>query len=238
MELQTTLQVAQPSGLADPHLIAILAIIVVTGLLGGLANAFLADRARGAAPERGRYALLGVVAALTVPLFLNMISSNLLESARSRPLDLFVFAGFSVLYVVATRRFVENVTQRLFSQLEQMRSDVGALRDLNTAPPSPPPQADKTPESAENDANNLSYQDVGILRAINEENFVYGNLAGLADKTGLPREQISGRLAALKALGLIEARINDKSVLHWFVSQRGKQVLDEVLGAQEERKSA
>ncbi|WP_334157760.1 YEATS-associated helix-containing protein [Oryzomicrobium sp.] len=235
MELQTTLQVAQPSGLADPHLMAILAIIVVTGLLGGLANAFLADRPRGAAPERGRYALLGVVAALTVPLFLNMISSNLLESARTRPLDLFVFAGFSVLYVVATRRFVENVTQRLFSQLEQMRSDVGALRDLNTAPP---PQADKTPESAENDANSLSYQDVGILRAINEENFVYGNLAGLADKTGLPREQISGRLAALKALGLIEARINDKSVLHWFVSQRGKQVLDEVLGAQEERKSA
>ncbi|QEL63804.1 hypothetical protein OTERR_03280 [Oryzomicrobium terrae] len=234
MELQTSLQVAQPTGLSDPHLLVILLIIVVTGILGGLANSFLADRAQGAAPERGKYALLGVVAALTVPLFLNMISSNLLESARAKTLDLFVFAGFSVLYVVATRRLVENVTQRLLTQLEQVRGDVGELRDRASRAAEAPAGA----EAAESDAANLAYQDVELLRAISEENFVYGNLAGLAEKTSLSRELVSTRLAALKAQGLIEARINDKSVLHWYISARGRQLLEEILGGQDERKSA
>ena len=232
MDLQTSLQVGQPAGLSDPHLLVILAIIVATGILGGLANSFLADRPAGAPLERHKHALLGVVAALTVPLFLNMISSNLLESARTKTLDLFVFSGFSVIYVVATRRLVENVTQRLLTQLEQVRGDVGELRERAGR------GAENAAGGAENDAGNLSYQDVEILRAICAENFVYGNLAGLTEKTGLTREQVSARLAALKAQGLIEARINDKSVLHWYVSSRGKQLLDEILGNQDERKSA
>lgn len=233
MELQSTLQVAPATGLADPYLLVVLLIIVATGILGGLANSFLAERPQRAAPERSKYVLLGVVAALTVPLFLNMISSNLLESARTRTLDLFVFAGFSVIYVVATRRLVENVSQRLLNQIELVRSDVGQLR-VRTEQVPPPGGA----EGAESDAANLSYQDVEILRALSEESFIYGNLAGLTEKTGQTRELVSSRLAALKNQGFIEARINDKSVLHWYVSTRGRQVLDEILGAQDERKSA
>ena len=49
------------------------------------------------------------VAALTVPLFLNMISSTLLEGARTKPVDLYVFCGFCLIYVVASRRLFEVV---------------------------------------------------------------------------------------------------------------------------------
>ena len=75
-------------------------------------------------------------------------------------------------------------------------------------------------ESETNPSEVLSYNDVEILRALAQEKFVYGNLAAICERTGLPREHVSQRLTVMKSLGVIETRINDKNVLHWFVSTR------------------
>ena len=113
-ELQPALQVTTPHGALDGHILLIFGIMVVMGILGGVANFYLADR-HGDAGRRdwAKYPVFGVVAALTVPLFLNMISSTLLEGARTKPIDYYVFAGFCLLYVVASRRLFENMVQRL-----------------------------------------------------------------------------------------------------------------------------
>lgn len=240
-ELQTALQVTPPSGALDGHMLVILAIMVVAGVLGGVANYFLSDRPG----EMGRgdwlkYAVLGVVAALTVPLFLNMISSTLLEGARTKPIDLYVFAGFCLLYVVSSRRLFENAALRLKAQLDQMKREVGHLKQQKQEAPvvreekPVEPRLEVKPEPKEA----LTYNDVEILRALAEESFVYGNLAAVCDKTGLGRDFVSQRLTLMKSLGVIETRINDKNVLHWFVSPRGKQVLSEILAGQEEKKIA
>ncbi|MBL8440485.1 MAG: hypothetical protein JNK96_04630, partial [Betaproteobacteria bacterium] len=84
----------------------------------------------------------------------------------------------------------------------------------------------------------LTYNDVEILRTLAEESFVYGNLAAVCERTGLGREFVSQRLTLMKNLGVIETRINEKNVLHWFVSPRGKQVLNDILAGQEEKKIA
>lgn len=240
MELQTATQVAQPFGALDGHLLIILAILVVTGVLGGVANYFLRDRQIEPDPkDLARYPVLGLVAALTVPLFLNMISSNLLEGARTRPVDLFVLAGFSLIYVVSSRRLFENVANKLLSQLDQVKGDLKQLQERKAEPSAPEASESvvrELPKEPPREA--LSYNDVELLRAVSEECFVYGNLAGLADKTGLARDLISQRLVVLKNLGIIETRINDKNVLHWFVSAKGKQMLGDILSGQEEKKSA
>lgn len=235
MELQKAMQVSQTFGALDGHLLIILGILVVAGILGGIANFFLRDRlVESEVREWLKYPVLGMVAALTVPLFLNMISSNLLEGARTRPVDFFVLAGFCLLYVVASRRLFENMANKLLSQLDLVKDDV---RQLQERKPGAVPEAQEAvvkelPKEA------LSYNDVELVRAIAEENYVYGNLAGLAEKTGLGRELISQRLTVLKNLGIIETRINEKNVLHWFVSNKGKQLLGDILSGQEEKKSA
>ena len=235
MELQKAMQVSQTFGALDGHLLIILGILVVAGILGGIANFFLRDRLVEPEVREGlKYPVLGIVAALTVPLFLNMISSNLLEGARTRPVDFFVLAGFCLLYVVVSRRLFENMANKLLSQLDLVKDDV---RQLQERKPEAVPEAQEAvvkelPKEA------LSYNDVELVRAIAEENYVYGNLAGLAEKTGLGRELISQRLTVLKNLGIIETRINEKNVLHWFVSNKGKQLLGDILSGQEEKKSA
>jgi len=241
-ELQTAFQVSSPSGILDGHMLLILGIMLSAGILGGAANYFLADRPGD--PGRHdwlKYPVLGVVAALTVPLFLNMISSTLLEGARTKPVDFFTFAGFCLIYVIASRRLLENVAQRLIGQIDQVKRDVGHLKQQKqseqmvlTSREETAPVVDQKPEPREV----LSYNDVEILRALSEENYVYGNLAALCDRTGLGRDFISQRLTVMKTLGVIETRINDKNVLHWGVSARGKALLGEILTGQDDKKTA
>ena len=241
-ELQPALQVTTPHGALDGHILLIFGIMVVMGILGGVANFYLADR-HGDAGRRdwAKYPVFGVVAALTVPLFLNMISSTLLEGARTKPIDYYVFAGFCLLYVVASRRLFENMVQRLMGQIDQVRRDVGQIRQQQRDEPVIVPlKSDAEPAKAvEPDPREaLSYNDVEILRALADGNFVYGNLVSICETTGLSRELVSQRLTVMKAMGVIETRINEKNVLHWFVSTRGKALLADILSGQEQKKSA
>lgn len=238
-ELQKSLQVSALPGALDGYMLAILLIMLAAGILGGVANYFLSERQLDAARrEWAKYTILGVIAALTVPLFLNMISSNLLEAARTRPVDFFVFAGFCLVYVVATRRVFENVANKLLNQMDQIKREMVEIKRQRPEParddsvPGSEPLLALKPEVVK---ESLSYNDIEILRALAEESYVYGNLIGLTDKTGLARELVSTRLTVLKNFGIIETRINDKNVLHWCVSLRGKQMLDDVLSGQEDR---
>lgn len=122
MELQGTLQITNGGITLDNYMLLLLIIMVVTGVLGGIANYFMTERGNAfSARDLTKYSVLGVVAALTVPLFLNMISSDLLAVAKARPIDLFVFAGFCLMFVLFSRRFVENIAAKLMQQLNQLR---------------------------------------------------------------------------------------------------------------------
>ncbi len=244
-ELQKSLQVTTLSSTMDSYMLVILLIMIVAGILGGVANYFLSERrAEGGRADWGKYPILGVIAALTVPLFLNMISSNLLEAARTRPIDFFVFAGFCLIYVVASRRVFEGAANKLRAQIDQVRRDVVQIKQQRQEAPPPAPREEPSvaaeiepPVVAKAEAvrESLSYNDIEILRALAEQSYVYGNLVGLTDKTGLARELVSNRLTVLKNLGIIETRINEKNVLHWYVSPKGKQMLGDILSGQEDR---
>ncbi|MEW5889890.1 MAG: YEATS-associated helix-containing protein, partial [Pseudomonadota bacterium] len=229
------------TGTTDSHLLLILGVMIAAGILGGIANYFLSER-DGPAPARSatRYALLGVVAALTVPLFLNMISSHLIEATRLKSSDLFVFAGFCLLYVVVSRRFFENIVVQLARQVEAVRQDVHKLKEARELAPAISVESESAEPAApvmDLSRNAVSYGDIELLRAIGEGNAIYGALSGLAAKTTLPRDQVNPRLAALKAMGLIESRIDDKNVLRWHLSGKGRALLDNVLAtASEERR--
>ena len=241
-ELATAYQLNASGSMLDFHLLIILVIMLVTGLLGGVANHYLVERDESTGPrDKIKYPILGVIAALTVPLFLNMISSTLLEGARTKPVDFFAFAGFCLLYVIMSRRWFDNVAQHLFRQFDQVRRDLKEIRQEVREPqhssrpetPAPAPAAEKD-ELREA----MSYHDVEILRGIAEEGFVYGNLAAICERTGLARDFVSQRLMVLKSLGVIETRINDRNVLHWALSVRGKTVLGDILEARDESRTA
>ncbi len=231
------------AGAIDSHLILILCIMVATGILGGVANYFLNER-DGASPWRtaSKHAVLGVVAALTVPLFLNMISSHMLEATRLKSSELFVFAGFCLLYVVVSRRFFENLAVKLMRQVELVRKDVQHLQEGRGQPAPVVTQSlraveAESPESTTQSSvvelprNAVSYGDIELMRAVGEGNAIYGAMTALSAKTTLPRDQVAPRLAALKNMALIESKIDDKNVVRWHLTPKGKSLLDGIAAA-------
>jgi DNA-binding transcriptional ArsR family regulator len=246
LELQPSLEVTASFGAFDLQLLLALLVMVVTGVLGGLVNFYIAERQHAHPEERKdwwRHLLFGVVTALTAPLLLNMLSSNLLDAARARPGELFVFAAFCLLYVVAARRIFENPSSLYHEEMEQLRQEMETLqyghRELCKYLEAEASRlaAEKTAETAD-PREALTYNDVELLRALADESYVYGNLAALTEKTALGRELISQRLTVLKGAGLIETRINDKNVLHWVISSRGRQTLTDALSGQDDGKKA
>ncbi len=231
---------AESAAQLDIHLAILLGIMIATGLLGGLANHFLNER-ENHAPWGGalRHLVLGTVAALTVPLFLNMMSSHLLEATRLNPNELFVFAGFCLIYVVVSRRFFDNLAAHLMHQVEQMRREMHPLQQADERAPAGaafarPATADAGAQPAavtEMPRNAVSYGDIELMRAIGEGNVIYGAHSTLGTKTSLPREQIATRLAALKALGLIESKIDERNVVRWHLTHKGRSLIDGISAA-------
>lgn len=272
-ELQTALSLTLPSGELDMHHLLLLAVLIVAGLLGGAANHLLGEReAASESPPRDRLGTLlppgqpaspallhhlvfGVVAALTVPLWLSMLSSSLLDATRSRPQELFVFGGICLAYVIATRQLFVRREAPLRRQITALQEELSALREQQAMLAATTqaaaaaaaqaaqaveaaqagwaqerPSADTAARPPEPDPQQvMSFQDIELLRALAGGQYICGNLAALCQATGLPRELISQRLATLKQLGVIENRISDKHVLYWALSASGRAVLEEIL---------
>lgn len=198
--------------LFDQYMLTILGIMLAMGVLAGLANYFVSDAEnKSGGRDLAKFVVLGIVAALTVPLFLNMTSSNLLEMARNRPNALFVFAGFCLVYVLLSRRVFEGIAHKLLQ--------MGNKRELSTA---------GTPRTAEEFFRaGLSGTDIEIMRAVAQGGSVYDNLAGASDTTP-SKEFVNDRLTVMRQMGLLELRANEKNILHMCLSQAGTQLLSEV----------
>lgn len=205
---------ATNTALFDSYMLMILGIMMAMGLLAGIANFFLSNPdGKTSARDLVKYIVLGIVAALTVPLFLNMTSSNLLEFGRTRPNALFVFAGFCLIYVLLSRRIFEGIANKLM-QLGQKRAEGPAL---------------STPRSPEDFFRaGLSGTDLEIMRAVSQGGSVYENLSGLASEIIPSKEFVNDRLVVLRQLGLLELRANEKNILHMCLSSAGSHLLSEV----------
>lgn len=247
MNLQMANQISAPFAGFDSHLQLVLLLLVACGLLAGVGNYFLRDRdAEARSKDWLRYPVLGVVAALTAPLVLSMLSSNLVDAGRTRSSDYLVLAGFVLFYVVGSRRLFDSATLRLLGQADKLQKDLARLRagieQIQSQPAravSAVPVAERKapefndPPAADSEAHppkeSLTHADVELLRAVARDDIVYGNLADLVERSGVSRELALQRVAILKSWGALDTRMNDKQVLQWIVTAKGRQMLAELL---------
>jgi hypothetical protein len=104
----------------------IIMIILGTGLFGGLTNYFMSFDKELEPRERNvkfcASILLSVCASLTVPLFLQILSNNLLDTFSFK--NYLIFTGFCILASVYSKRFLEDV----YAKLEKLDKKVDTTR--------------------------------------------------------------------------------------------------------------
>jgi hypothetical protein len=118
-----------PSFLSDNFVLVLVVVMLCAGGLGGAVNHFFAQEGQVSGSIFGRAMLVGIAAAFMVPLFLNMISSNLLDQIRGPdgssgdPIKLLVFAGFCLVAAVSSRAFIRTISDRLMSEIKEVKHD-------------------------------------------------------------------------------------------------------------------
>jgi DNA-binding MarR family transcriptional regulator len=231
MKLDETLTLG--NAVLDLHIVLVIGILLAAGLLAGLASYYMQRRATGSGNVSALLSIIwGWVAALTIPLFLSTISSDLIELGRLRPEKLLVLAGFSFIYVLLSHFIFEAAVLSLkredSSKSEGGRNIPDPLRSYTVTTVG-------LTKSLEPSRTALLYGDFQLMEAIAKLEVDYGNMDELIRHCSLDRDQIIGRLAVLKAARLIETRMNEKSELYWKITAKGRHLLDEVAVGEQRR---
>lgn len=103
------------------HIIILLLIMIAFGVLGGIINYIILIEKDNSSKKHGllKSILLGVAASFLVPLFLNMISSNLISESSKDMYKLFYFAGFCLVASISSRAFINTITDKVLKQVQE-----------------------------------------------------------------------------------------------------------------------
>ncbi|MCB0534067.1 MAG: hypothetical protein KDD14_17830 [Saprospiraceae bacterium] len=101
--------------MTETSILTIVAIIVCCGILGGIANHFLPTRPRGIYGNYGlkRCVFLGIVASGVTPLFLHIVSSNLIKDAIEDPMKFLLLGSYCLLFSTFSTRVLNKVADQL-----------------------------------------------------------------------------------------------------------------------------
>ena len=99
----------------DTHIVILMIIMLISGAFGGFLNYLhnfdTTEKEKPESVVRNKYILLGIAAAFVIPVFLKMISSNLISSSDNN--DYLVFAGFCLIAAIFSRRFITTIGDKI-----------------------------------------------------------------------------------------------------------------------------
>ena len=222
----------------------VIGVILAAGLLGGAVNYFMTkkDDPDG---DYWKSATLGIAAALLVPLFLNMISSTLLDSIRSTTtgiVDLtkiLVFTGFCLVAAISSTAFIKTLSDRILQEAREAKK-VARQADKKASDAQADVQliVEKETEAETSSGPNaplsastimVSENEAKLLRSLATGRWVLRTRTGLAKETGINKPEVDSMMDELRKKQLvgykyIAARAGEKKK-RWYITNEGRQAI-------------
>lgn len=220
----------------------LIAVMLATGSFGGLINYFLT---RTSDPEHSsiiKSVIVGIGASFLVPLFLNMISSNLIDSIKGTnevagdQSKLLVLAGFCLIAAISSSAFIQTLSDRVLNEAraarkeaEEAKADAAQAKDEVAevqATVDPIINKETEPEPAvegaarTGSANGLSDKEKSILNAFARSEYTHRSLRGLSKDTGIHEDDLANMLTDLMAKDLVRQRESITGP-KWYMTPQG-----------------
>lgn len=223
--------------MAHPYLL-IVSIMVVAGIAGGFLNHSLGKRDESVEKGAWQSLLAGVVASFMVPLFLNTISSNLMDSIigtsanPGNPSKLFIFAGFCLVAAVTSKAFITNLSTKVLSEVKAAREEVKQIR--GEVEPIIEKETEKNPSEIKAlsvsvaESMHLEENAQRVLRALADGKFVLRTRTGIAADARIEKETVNKIVEELKTEGLVgSVKIlrGDEPKTRWYITPEGRSAL-------------
>ena len=199
----------------------ILLLLLVCGVLGGFAGYLLSPRDEDTKKKPASLftsIVVGIVAAFTTPLLLNMISSDLLIQWREQQEKLFVIAGMALVAAVFGRQFLRTMYDRLMQRVEVLQREV-QRRNNEPDIPSEDVSEDKLVKAS------ITKQELAVMIKMADSRFPSRSLSGLRRDTRMNRTELKKELTNLVGKGFVEQHVNENRALRWYLSKAGCAVL-------------
>jgi hypothetical protein len=218
-------------------------VMLAAGVLGGSINFFISEQKEEKPLPWRQHVIVGTGASFMVPLFLNMISSNLLKEIRGEGkeptgdlLKLFVLAGFCLVAAVSSRAFIRTISDRLLQEVKDVRAvaqDARAEAAAATAVVAPFVEEEESPFEAPrimtefgpatSPRGAISNDDAKIIRSLATGGFSMRSLTGIAKDTGLEKQLANNRLSKLMSSGLVVQAQSKSGQPRWYLSALGRE---------------
>jgi len=213
----------------------IIIVMIGAGVFGGLVNYYLSKPDDVPTPSKTRSIFVGTAASLLVPLFLNMISSNLIDQIKAGDtFKLLIFLGFCLVAAISPTAFIRTISDRVLTeaqqakvaaqaataQVAQVQHDLQPIVAKETEQDEPPAPAASTSAVAA-PAPQPSSDEERLLRALAEGNWALRSQSGLARELNLDRDEIGRLLDTLAQRGLVDKRAT-RNGIRWFITDQGR----------------
>ncbi len=192
--------------------------LIFFGLLGGVVNALRKEKPRG---EYWKSLVKGVVAAFLVPVFLEIIKSDLGRQLDAELYDFVVFGGLCLIAAIFSDSFIDRLGERVLekaNRAEKQSAETG--QKLNTllehlSEPEEVEEAEKEHTSAiEGLFSGKQREQVDqVVHAFKEKEHKLRTAAGIAKETQLSPQQVEHVLEELAGKNITRKISTDKQTL-------------------------
>lgn len=230
----------------------IIYITVFAGIFGGTVNYFqLYSKDYSGLMNYAKCVVLGLGAAFLVPLFLQMISSQLVDHVIVPTKDTldsgFIFLGFCMIAAIFSKRFIETIGEKILKRVEEVdknasaakqlaeksKEDVDLLASKATEPdPTDPDAVDVMEHISATDLLNrgqtqggkLTAEDIGnAIKALKDTKYTFRTLKGIIRDTGMEGEKSGTLLSFLKNAQLVK-EVNKDGKVFYALTEKGNKV--------------
>jgi hypothetical protein len=212
-----------PEPASASYMILIIGVMIISGALGGIVSALLSARDdRLCVRLMIKHTVIGMVTALIVPLLLNMLSSDILESGQTRPLKLLTLIGLCVILAVFSTRFLE----RIFGSRSKDEGYGQEVPQKKDQPDRTEEKAVKTMPVSSPDKARTTANQSKILQALAGAEDARLTLSDLISNTEITQKDFDETLSLLMAKGAVAQVLSGGNKLQLVLTARGRQQLN------------
>jgi hypothetical protein len=209
--------------------LTLLSIILAGGALGGIVSAFLSDDSEMTVSFCLKQIVIGIGCAFVVPLFLNMISSTLLQQAQKDPVGYFVFAGFCVIAAASSKRFISSVSARVLQEVREAKGEAKKATELAEASIESQAEPEEPPGGTHRSIADVHLEsDPGskILQALTNSKYTMRTAGGISKDSGLDQHTVADHLRNLREAGAVAKVARPGKTDLWHLTSLGRARLE------------
>lgn len=208
-------------------------LIFGCGIFGGLINYFRLTRDKNSTLRFlvAKSLLTGLGASALVPLFLNTISSDLLTSSQTNPIDYFFIGGFCLISAIFSSKFIDSLGDRVIQDVNRVSNEVEKVREeLDN---SIVERESETFIDSKEEYDKLDYDEKEIIESLYDTKFTYRSISGISLEKRKSKDFVQSILNKLETKGYVMKYVRDNGWIRWKLTERGREIFAKSFGDEE-----